>query len=524
MALAEATMNLVHALRRTVKSPSNLRGGLRIPRHKPGLASDGIIPLLTTPEILRIPLLNYYGEQLSPLVSIGQHINTGDAIAAGIIASCSGTVAAIGPESIGHPSGRPALCVTVKTDTTEPELRAIYKEEAVVSAERVDACAIYGLGGAGFNTSEKLVFKTEKQRTIQTLVINAVECEPMISCDESLILSSAHDVIDAVSKLVLMTGCEHCIFAIEDDKTQAIDLITKALASTGRGAQIELKLLPAIYPAGAEKPLVERLTGIHIPGNHVPGHYGILCLNVATVYAIEQARKGYPMVDRIVSIAGELANKPCNVRVRFGTSIAEVLEQTDNTIDTDIGQVRLGGPMSGIVISDLFVGVSATSNCITLERKNDSKATEPCIRCGACSDVCPVGLLPQQLYSFSIADNIDKSETFNIASCIECGCCDAVCPSDIALTQAFRFSKGLIKDKARRDKLAEEAVLRFEQREIRLAERARRRAIKRAAAREKLETTQDPIAAALARSKRRRRNPKSSSDDSATGSTESDGS
>jgi len=217
------------------------------------------------------------------------------------------------------------------------------------------------------------------------------------------------------------------------------------LSKTTNSKPLQHSPLDPVYPSGAEKLLVERITGQQLAANQHPSKLGILCLNVATVVAIEQARRGFPMVTRIVTIGGEQALNPTNVRVFLGTSVREVLKQTNNLIGDTSVRFRLGGPLSGFDLGDLDVPVTATTNSITVENAVTTNIEQPCIRCSACSDVCPVELMPQQLHPFSIKEDSAKLTKLGIHECIECGCCDAVCPSSIPLTHTFRYAKGCTK-------------------------------------------------------------------------------
>jgi electron transport complex protein RnfC len=486
-----------------------LRGGLALARNKPGIAANKEISTLRLVNDICIPLLNYQQEILEPSVVMGQAVQPGDSLASGVIASCHGVVKSIESRPVNHPSGAHAPCVVISPTTENSDNAALYPCLDIVTAERINTCAIYGLGGAGFKTADKLhAIKNTDHGLVDTLIINAVECEPLISCDEALIANQALDIVASIEGLIDFTQCRRCLLAIENDKKDAIEKLKKAIDEYAREIRFELISLAPIYPSGAERPLVERLTGIQTPSDVFPASLGILCINVATALAAEHARQGWPMVSRIITIAGELAENPTNVRVTLGTSIFDVIQQTENLSNIDEAVVRVGGPLSGFVIEDLTAPITATTNCITLERLTKPETIHPCIRCGACSDVCPVNLLPQQLHNYCVSEDTEKATTFKLSECIECACCDIVCPSNIPLTQTFRFAKGLIREQNRQSALATQAEQRYEQREVRLADRVNKRALKREAARSRLAASQDPIADALARAKQRRKRPK----------------
>jgi len=494
-------------LQRLISSPQTpaLAGGLALQRNKPGLPVDGVIRILAVPATVSIPLTNYKREILQPGVHVGQHIKCGDMLAQGIVASCSGEIIGIEPSRIAHPSEMSVPCVIIKTSHTPDADTAVHTPLNSLTIDRIERCAVHGLGGAGFVTADKFRASGEIDNTVETLIINAVECEPVISCDEALMMSEAANLVEAIASVVDMTGCKRCILAIENDKHQAITALKEALQRTEVTPLIELTLLTPIYPSGAERPLVRRLTGIHLTPGTPPSSHGIVCINIATAYAAWQAKLGYPMTSRIVTVAGKHINQAVNVRVVFGTSISEVLKQTGNTPTHKDSRVRVGGPLSGFDLSDLNVPVTATTHCITVDPVRKQDPVLPCIRCNACSEVCPVDLLPQQLHWFATADDQQGSLRFGLMDCIECGCCDAVCPSNIALTQTFRYAKGLHREVQTANLAATESENRYRCREQRETERAAKREQKREAARARLSERADPIADALSRVRGKRK-------------------
>ena len=249
---------------------------------------------------------------------------------------------------------------------------------------------------------------------------------------------------------------------------------------------------------------MERITGKTLAPGCRAADQGILCLNVATVLAAHRAQRGYPMISRVVSITGARALSPVNVRVRFGTTVEHVLQFTGN-LPAQHDRVRAGGPLSGFDLMHTSVPVTATTHCLAIEPELHKPAAVACIRCGACSDVCPVNLVPQQLYWHSRADDLDGASRFGLQSCIECGCCDVVCPSAIELTATFRYARAAVREEQHQQALAQLAQQRFELRQQREHAREIETHRAREAKKAQLTSPDDAIAAALARTRARKK-------------------
>ncbi len=500
-------------------------GGLALTRNKPGLPAPGSpIKDICLPAQLVFPLVDYHKHVLTPVVSVGDCVVIGDWLAPGVLTSANGVVSAIEDRSIIHPSHCSALCVVIDTcPDTEATLAAIQTNEvfsSLTAHERIRRANVSGLGGAGFSTANKLA--AIHSSDIKLLLINAVECEPMISCDEALILSDATHIIEAVIQMINITRCARCVLAIEDDKIDAIPLLQAAIKSSRQSiddaaVNIELILLSPIYPSGAERVLVQRIIGKMPSAGIRATDQGILCLNVATTLAASASQHGAPLIWRVVSVAGSAAAQPVNVRVRLGTPVSHVLEQTGNESAINNSgctmRIRAGGPLSGFDLPNLNVPITATTNCITVEPAIASEAAidsaSACIRCSRCSDVCPVGLLPQQLHWYCDKTLTDDAMRFGLNDCIECGCCDVVCPSLIQLTASFRHNKATLREQQLSSQQAQISKVRFEQREQRLEQRAlQAQSLRRQRAKQLQAKTaeHDPIAAAMARARARRTN------------------
>ncbi len=499
----------------TDSAPYPIIGGIALAPQKRALT--GAILEIAPPAHLTIPLLNYQREALRPSVAIGEQVKRGQAIAKGLLASSSGEVVAIESKPIIHPAGLSASCVIIECDGLDTALTTVNSNNATPQhrlqtfindpAPTIENAALVGLGGAGFPTDQK-IWNTHKP-TPHTLIINAAECEPEIACDEALMEQDATAIAWGVQTLVALTQCEHCIVAIEDSKPAAIDAMRNALESIQSDAR--LLIIPTKYPTGAESTLIKAVTGVHLPYNKKPIDHGFVCINVATAHALWRAINGTALDSRIVSLGGDGMSNPCNVRVRFGSSIDYVLSQTNNAAALDNTQLRVGGPLSGFNISNAYLPVTARTNCILATTTTQPSAVLACIRCGDCADVCPATLLPQQLHWHAVADNISTCTQLNLDACIECGCCDLVCPSNIPLTETFRYAKSQQRAIEIEEQRAQKAEQTFAAREIRLArlEQEKAEAIaqrkKTIAARAK-QRADKPINDAIARAKARAQN------------------
>ncbi len=475
----------------------NFHGGIHPPQHKELSTRRPITQAAIATELV-IPLHQHIGQSAEPIVEIGAQVLKGQEIAraegyvsASVHASSSGTVIAIEERPIPHPSGLSAPCIIIATDgedrwQTHPPVENHYAEmEPSHLRNLVRAAGIVGLGGAGFPTFIKL---NPTGKVIDTLILNGVECEPYITCDDMLMRERADEIIAGAKIMRHALQAHHVLIAIEDNKPEAIAAMHQAAANeTG----IEVVAVPTRYPQGDGRQLVKVLTGKEVPSDGLSSQIGVVVHNVATAYAIHRAiNHGQPLVSRIVTITGDGVKEPRNLEVPIGTPIQHLLEQCGGTTG-DIEHVIIGGPMMGFAMHSTAIPIIKTSNCILVTRKPDQPlALEmPCIRCGACAEVCPVELLPQQLYWHTRAKEFDKTQEYDLFDCIECGCCSYVCPSNIPLVHYYRFAKTEIWSQEREKEKADQARKRHEFRLTRIEreqfEKEARLAQKRAAVQEK---------------------------------------
>ncbi|MEZ2584828.1 electron transport complex subunit RsxC [Kluyvera intermedia] len=484
-------------------------GGIHPPEMK--TQSNGT-PLRQLPLAQRfvIPLKQHIGAEGELNVQPGDRVLRGQPLTRGwgkmlpVHAPTSGTVTAIAPHATAHPSALPEMSVIIDADGEDTWITregwADYKNhsrEALI--ERIHQFGVAGLGGAGFPTGVKLRGGGDK---IDTLIINAAECEPYITADDRLMQDCAAQILEGIQILAHILQPQQVLIGIEDNKPQAISMMRAVLAGCHN---IHLRVIPTKYPSGGAKQLTQILTGKQVPHGGRSSDIGVLMQNVGTAYAVKRAIvDGEPLTERVVTLTGESIGQPGNVWARLGTPVQHLLTQADFCPSSE-QMVIMGGPLMGFTLPWLDVPVVKITNCLlapSLSEMGEPEEEKGCIRCSACADACPADLLPQQLYWFSKGQQHDKATAHNLADCIECGACAWVCPSSIPLVQYFREEKAEIHEIRLEEQRATEAKARFEARQLRLErEKAAREERHKKAAVQPAAKDQDAIHAALARVK-----------------------
>jgi Na+-translocating ferredoxin:NAD+ oxidoreductase subunit C len=446
-------------------------GGLRLETFK-DLSNKEASELHPLPERLILPLQQHIGIPAVPVVRIGDQVLKGQVIArAGgyvsvpLHASTSGKVLDIGNYPVPHPSELKEPCVVIETDGDDKwfDIRPTNDYLSVDPRELqkvIRECGIIGLGGAGFPAHVKLNEGVEN--AVDTLIINGAECEPYITCDDRLIQEKAHYIVAGTRMILHAVQAEQCVIAVEDDMEQAFEALAKWVDD-----DIELVRIPTRYPAGGEKQLIQVITGREVPSGGFPIDIGIVIHNVATAAAVYRAvTRGEPIVSRYVTITGQV-DRPRNLQVLLGTPVKDCVEKCGRK-NFDDCRVILGGPMMGMHVKNPDIPIIKTTNCVLIRNKEPVVPEMPCIRCGKCVDVCPIRLLPQQLYWHSRANDFDAAHRDHLFDCIECGLCAYVCPSHIPLVQYYRYAKSRIADEERRQRGADHSRARFLARQERL--------------------------------------------------------
>ncbi|TGD71177.1 electron transport complex subunit RsxC [Mangrovimicrobium sediminis] len=476
------------------------------------------------PAELTLPLSQHIGAPATPLVAVGERVLKGQLVAeatglvsAALHAPTSGTVTAIEPRPIAHPSGLPAPCLVIASDGEDAwcELPPPCSFETLERPEllaRIRAAGIAGMGGAGFPAAVKLGLKPGTQ--VETLIINGTECEPYITADDILMRERAAQIVRGAQILAHLVAPAETVIGIEDNKPEAI----AAMCAAAEGTGIEIAVFPTKYPSGGEKQLIELLTGKQVPSGGLPMDVGVVCQNVGTAAAVADAvEHGRPLISRITTVTGAAVDEPQNFEVLLGTPMSHLLALAGYRA-ADNPRLVMGGPMMGFTVPDPGVPIVKTTNCILAPSAQELPAPPPaqaCIRCGLCAEACPASLLPQQLYWFARGREFEKAEAHNLFDCIECGACSYVCPSNIPLVQYYRAAKAEVLQMRRDAQKAEHSRQRFEARQERLereeAEKEARRAARKQAAEEKARRAADagsgeadPVQAAIERAQARK--------------------
>ena len=466
-----ALVNLASLLK-SAKEIFPFHGGVHPPENK---AQSTQLPIgqPALPEKLVLPLRQHVGNIPKVKVTIGERVLKGQLIAeaegmvsAAIHAPTSGIVIAIEDAVIPHPSGLPDRCIIMAPDGKDEWVKRQAQDWKAADRKNLVASlrlsGIVGLGGATFPTHIKL--RADGKSGVHTLVINAAECEPYITCDDMLMRERADEIVQGIAIAQYLLGAETVLIGIEDNKPEATQSMQAAVAGTG----MQVKTVPTLYPSGDARRLVHLLLGTEIPHDKRSTEVGLQVFNVATVLALHRYfNHGEPSIGRIVSMTGNVQT-PQNFEVLFGTPLLHLVAAAGGA-KNDVTHYIMGGPMMGFDLPSNDVPITKAANCIIAASPSlfaPAPPAMPCIRCARCADACPVNLQPQELYWFAKADNFEKARDYNLFDCIECGVCSYVCPSDIPLVQYYRYAKSEI---IATDKAQEAADLARERNDFRLA-------------------------------------------------------
>jgi len=431
----------------------SFKGGVHPPEHKEPTESKPIerMPL---PSRVVIPLQQHTGAMCEPVVKVGDEVKEGQKIgeATGFVsspvhASICGTVAAI--DNFPHPV-IPAPVRSIVIESKGPPAPATWDETADWSAlsrkdllDRICDAGIVGLGGAAFPTHVKL--SPPKETTVDTLIVNGVECEPYLTSDHRLMVERSRDVVEGVRILLKVLGVQRAYIAIEKNKPDAINIMQEHVANKAlwNGATVEVTPLKVKYPQGSEKQLISAILRKEVPSGGLPFHVGVVVQNVGTAFAIYEAvAKGKALIERIVTVSGNRIREPKNLVVRMGTTFATVIEYAGGIVPSERHvRVIMGGPMMGIAQYTLDAPViKGTTAILVLDEAGPWKSL-PCVKCGACVEICPMNLMPCRLADFAERDDFVQCDAHHVRDCMECGVCAYICMSNRPIVHLIKYAK-----------------------------------------------------------------------------------
>ncbi|NLK62118.1 MAG: electron transport complex subunit RsxC [Fusobacteria bacterium] len=410
------------------------------------------IEKMIEPKKVYISLLQHIGSPLEPIVKIGDIVKKGEKIAeskatlsAPVHSSVSGKVIKI--ERMPFPVNGKINTIIIENDEQEDwiELNPVSDYTKLSKEELLNIikeCGIVGLGGAAFPTSVKL--NPSNDVIIDTLIINASECEPYLNADNRVIIENTAEVIKGIKIMKYILGAKKAIIGIENNKKEAY---TKLLEYLKNSEDISVALLKTKYPQGGEKQLIKAILNRVVKVKQLPSSVGVIVQNISTAKAIHDAViLGKPLIERVVTVSGNGVSNPKNLLVKIGTLFREILDYCEVDYEKTV-KIISGGPMMGISQYTVDVPAIKGTSGILAFTKEEARRSEPhsCISCGKCITACPMNLLPVMFAKLATFEKWENLEEYNIMDCIECGSCAYICPSHRPLTEGIKIGKAKLR-------------------------------------------------------------------------------
>lgn len=434
---------------------ASFKGGVHPPENKK-LTEHKEFENLSVPHICRIPMQQHIGKPALPVVEKGDVVKEGDLIgkadgfiSARVHASIPGKIIDIG--EYPTPFSARGLCVVVEAEGGFP----VFNNSDTTSWQDMDSkqlldiignAGIVGLGGAAFPTHVKL--SPPENKKIDTLVVNAAECEPYLTVDDHLTRAYPEQIIEGIRITLKILNISKAVIGIENNTLFAAKKFKETLEKLPLKENISVKVVKTKYPQGAEKQLIKTLLKREVPSGGLPMDIKVVVQNVGTIYAIYQAIvKNKPLYERYITVSGDLVKKPGNYKVRLGTLISDIMEECGG-LKAEPAKVVLGGPMCGLAISRLDMPVvKGTSGILFLSEKETSvKHYSPCIRCGRCVAICPVNIMPNNIGNAVEKNKLELTKEMHPFDCIMCGACAYICPSRRPLNHFIKLAQQYIRN------------------------------------------------------------------------------
>ena len=407
---------------------------------------------MPAPKTITLAMSQHIGAPCKPLVKAGDKVAVGQCVAdseapvsAPIHSPVSGTVKSI--SAVRQSDGQMGAAIVIENDGEGRLHESVVPPTVTDHASflaAVRASGLVGLGGAGFPAHIKL--NPKNPEAVDTLVINAAECEPYITSDYRECMESADDVLAGMEAVMKWLQIPRAVIGIESNKPEAIALFRKKTENIRR---ISVKALPTRYPQGAEKMLILTCLKRRVPDGGLPADVGCIVMNVTSVgFLARYLRTGLPLIQKRVTVAGGGIPEPKNVWVPIGAPINEVLDFCGG-MSEDTQRLLMGGPMMGIAMMDPTLPVLKQNNAFLAltEEELQPRPKTPCLRCGRCVAACPMFLVPTSMSDAYRRKDWEELERRHIFSCLECGCCAYACPAFRPLVQNFRLAKAELRKK-----------------------------------------------------------------------------
>ncbi len=439
-----------------IKPKKKVRGGVTVSHNKN--TKDMPVKRIPAPETVTLPMSQHIGMPCTPTVKVGDKVQVGQVIgdsdkyvSAPIHASVSGKVTAV--KEIRTATGVVSQAVIIENDGEMTQYEGIEPPKADTREELIKAVrdsGLVGLGGAGFPTHVKLNFPQDKG--IDTLIINAAECEPYITVDYRECIDNSWDVFNGIHLVKDMLGFKKCVIAVEDNKPDAIKILERIAEKDDERDEIKVMPLKSKYPQGAEKMMVLSATGRKVPPGKLPADVGCVVMNVGSAAFISRyCKTGKPLVSRSMTVDGSAITKPQNIRVPVGTEIDYIIKACGGFSEEPV-KIVAGGPMMGAAIVDTHHPILKSNNAILCFGKKDISIKEEtdCIRCGRCARACPLSLQPTLIARYAKARDVSALQRSGAMVCMECGSCAFSCPAGKPLVQYMRNAKAVLREEAQK--------------------------------------------------------------------------